>query len=133
MLGPEHLDVATSLNNLAGLYEAQERYGDAEGALYRDAFSDVEAAARGEASHCRHHPQQHRQRLYDSLGDRQQALTYYRQALPIAAGGRRPGRPEATTLNNIGRVYNSLGDRQQALTYYQQALPITREVGDRAG
>ena len=29
-LGPDHPDVATSLNNLAELYEAQGRYADAE-------------------------------------------------------------------------------------------------------
>jgi tetratricopeptide (TPR) repeat protein len=29
-LGPEHPDVATSLNNLAVLYQAQGRYADAE-------------------------------------------------------------------------------------------------------
>ena len=70
--------------------------------------------------------------MYDGLGDRAQALTYYQQALPIRREvGDRAG--EATTLNNIGAVYDGLGDRAQALTYYQQALPIRREVGDRAG
>lgn len=29
-LGPTHPDVATSLNNLAGLYRSQGQYGDAE-------------------------------------------------------------------------------------------------------
>jgi tetratricopeptide (TPR) repeat protein len=33
-LGPDHLVVATSLNNLAGLYDSQGRYGEAE-PLYR--------------------------------------------------------------------------------------------------
>ena len=70
--------------------------------------------------------------VYDDLGDRQQALTYYQQALPIREEvGDRAGL--AVTLNNIGVVYDALGDRQQALTYYQQALPIREEVGDRAG
>ena len=71
-------------------------------------------------------------RVYDGLGDRQRALDYYQQALPIRREvGDRAG--EATTLNNIGHVYDGLGDRQRALDYYQQALPIRREVGDRAG
>jgi tetratricopeptide (TPR) repeat protein len=52
--------------------------------------------------------------VYNGLGDRQQALTYYQQALPIMREvGDRAG--EATTLNNIGAVYDNLGDRQQAL------------------
>ena len=67
-----------------------------------------------------------------ALGDRQAALTYYEQALPLhRAVGDRNG--EATTLSNIGAVHNALGDRQTALTYYEQALPLTRAVGDRAG
>jgi tetratricopeptide (TPR) repeat protein len=70
--------------------------------------------------------------VYDGLGDRQRALEYYQQALPIAREvGDRAG--EAATLNNIGGVYDGLGDRQRALECYQQALPIQREVGDRAG
>nr|BFE72565.1 hypothetical protein GCM10020092_058660 [Actinoplanes digitatis] len=70
--------------------------------------------------------------MHEGLGDRQRALDYYQQALPITreVGDRAS---EATTLNNIGSVHSRLGDRQQALTYYQQALPIRQEVGDRAG
>ena len=70
--------------------------------------------------------------VYDSLGERQKALDYYEQALPIreAVGDRRG---VAQTLNNIGRVYDSLGERQKALNYYEQALPIREAVGDKAG
>ncbi|MHC5716898.1 MAG: CHAT domain-containing protein, partial [Nostoc sp.] len=68
--------------------------------------------------------------VYDSLGEKQEALKYYNQALPIfrAVGGR--GR-EATTLTNIGAVYSDLGEKQEALKYYNQALPILRAVGGR--
>jgi tetratricopeptide (TPR) repeat protein len=70
--------------------------------------------------------------VYRGLGERQRALEYYGQALPITREvGDRAG--EAATLNNIGEVYRGLGERQRALEYYGQALPITREVGDRAG
>ena len=41
--------------------------------------------------------------LYDSLGEKQKAIDYYNQALPIhRAVGDRSG--EATTLNNLGSV-----------------------------
>ncbi|HBB33177.1 MAG TPA: hypothetical protein DC064_15605, partial [Cyanobacteria bacterium UBA9273] len=41
--------------------------------------------------------------VYNSLGEKQQALDYYNQALPLfQAVGDRGG--EATTLNNIGNV-----------------------------
>ncbi|MBW4614165.1 MAG: tetratricopeptide repeat protein [Desmonostoc vinosum HA7617-LM4] len=71
-------------------------------------------------------------KVYDSLGEKQQALSYYNQALPIyRAVGDKGG--EATTLNNIGAVYSSLGEKQQALSYFNQALPIFRAVGYKAG
>ena len=50
--------------------------------------------------------------VYDSLGEKQKALDYYNQALPIErAVGNRSG--EARTLNNIGLVYDSLGESKR--------------------
>jgi CHAT domain-containing protein len=70
--------------------------------------------------------------VYDTLGEKQKALEYYNQSLPLSrAVGDRSG--EATTLNNIGRVYDDLGEKQKALEYYNQALPLWRAVGDRSG
>jgi tetratricopeptide (TPR) repeat protein len=70
--------------------------------------------------------------MYSALGDKQQALRYFEQALPLFRQvGDRGG--EATTLNNIGGVYDDLGDKQQALGYFEQALPMYRQVGDRSG
>jgi len=83
--------------------------------------------------------------VYDALGEKQKALDFYNQALPIrrAVGDRGgeattlnnigAGGGEAITLNNIGRVYDALGEKQKALDYYNQALPILRAVGDRGG
>ncbi|MBO0784087.1 MAG: tetratricopeptide repeat protein, partial [Ktedonobacteraceae bacterium] len=70
--------------------------------------------------------------VYDSLGEKQKALDYYNQALPLrrAAGDRRG---EAVTLNSIGLAYKWLGEIQKALDYYDQALPLRRAVGDRRG
>ncbi len=70
--------------------------------------------------------------VYNKIGQSQEALNYYQQALPISREvGDRPG--EAVTLNNLGTVYTNIGQPQEALNYYQQALPIRREVGDRPG
>jgi CHAT domain-containing protein/Flp pilus assembly protein TadD len=71
-------------------------------------------------------------RIYDSLGEKQKALDYYNQALPLfRAVGNKSG--EATTLNNIGLVYDSLGEKQKALDYYDQALSLFRAVGNKSG
>jgi len=66
------------------------------------------------------------------LGEKQKALEYYNQSLPLRrAVGNRSG--EAVTLNNIGLVYSELGEKQKALEYYNQSLPLRRAVGDRSG
>lgn len=55
--------------------------------------------------------------VYDAIGQRDQALDYFQQALPIQKEvGDRSGL--ATTLSNIGAVYNALGQRDQALEFY---------------
>src|SRR5437588_543680 len=70
--------------------------------------------------------------VYQGIGQPQQALKLYEQALPIRReAGDRAG--EATTLSNMAVVYQGIGQPQQALKLYEQALPIMREVGDRAG
>src|SRR5207302_219188 len=61
------------------------------------------------------------------LGQKQEALKYYEQALRIFGEvGDRGG--EGTTLNNLGRVYNDLGQKQEALKYYEQALVLHKKV-----
>ena len=70
--------------------------------------------------------------VYSELGEKQKALEYYSQSLPLShAVGDRSG--EANTLNNIGLVYSELGEKQKALEYYSQSLPLSRAVGDRSG
>src|SRR3989440_3295060 len=70
--------------------------------------------------------------VYRGIGQPQQALKLFEQALPIRREvGDRAG--EATTLNNMAEVYQDIGQPQQALKLFEQALPIRREVGDRAG
>jgi tetratricopeptide (TPR) repeat protein len=63
--------------------------------------------------------------VYDALGEKQQALDKYNEALPLYRQvGDKGG--EATTLNNIGGVYSALGEKQQALDKYNEALPLYR-------
>jgi len=68
--------------------------------------------------------------VYDDLGNKQEALRYFGEALSIPKEvGDRGG--EGTTLNNLGKVYDDLGNKQEALRYYGEALSIMREVRDR--
>ncbi|BAY66449.1 TPR domain protein [Calothrix brevissima NIES-22] len=71
-------------------------------------------------------------RIYDLLGDKQQALKFYNEALPLT---KEVGDKviEAATLNNIGSVYGLLGHKQQALKFFNEALPLSQQVEDKAG
>src|SRR2546421_1715569 len=70
--------------------------------------------------------------VYRGIGQPQQALKLFEQALPIRREvGDRAG--EATTLSSMAMVYAAAGQFHEALKVYDQALPIIREVGDRAG
>ena len=71
-------------------------------------------------------------KVYDDLGEKQKALEYYSQSLPLlrAVGDRRE---EAITLISIGTVYSELGEKQKALEYYSQSLLLCRTLGDRGG
>jgi tetratricopeptide (TPR) repeat protein len=74
----------------------------------------------------------HLARAKHVLGEVQEALTLYRDALQLyEAVGDRTGL--AVTLQNIGAVYDGLGQPEQALAYYQQVRAIVDAVGNRAG
>ena len=51
-LGPDHPDVAASLNNLAVLYQHQGRYADAE-PLYKRSLAIARKGTRSRPSRCR--------------------------------------------------------------------------------
>ena len=67
---------------------------------------------------------------YSNLGQYQQAIEHYRQALAIQneIGDKRG---QGNQLGNLGIAYHNLGEYQQAIDHYQQALAISREIGDR--
>jgi tetratricopeptide (TPR) repeat protein len=69
-------------------------------------------------------------KIYGNLRQRERALTYYQQALPILeeVGTRSE---VALALSNLGTAYASVGKSELALTYYQRALPLLEEVRDR--
>ncbi len=71
-------------------------------------------------------------RVYDLLGEPQQALATYKLALGrMRALGDRAA--EAWTLNHLGLLHQELGDHPQAVGHLGQSLEIFEALGNRRG
>ncbi len=71
-------------------------------------------------------------RVYNNLGDRQKALDYLNQALPLwQQSGNSAG--QAGTLDSIGRAYSDMGDGNQAIDTFNRALTLWRADGNQDG
>ena len=65
--------------------------------------------------------------VYDHIGQPQEALSFYEQALPIAREvGDRAG--EASILSNIGAVYRDTNQPSEAIDIWEQSVTITLEM-----
>ena len=125
--GDAHPDVATSLNNLAGLYESQGRYSEAE-PLYQQALAlrqkllgdehpDVATSLNNLAG------------LYESQGRYSEAEPLYQQALALLQKLLGDAHPDvATSLNNLAFLYQAQGRYGEAEALQKQALVISAKA-----
>ena len=126
-LGPDHPSVATTLNNLAGLYESQGRYEEAE-PLYQRALAIWEKALGPD------HPSvastlNNLAALYRSQGRYEEAEPLYQRSLAIKEKALGPDHPSvASTLNNLAALYRSQGRNEEAEPLYQRALTISEKA-----
>jgi CHAT domain-containing protein/Tfp pilus assembly protein PilF len=115
-LGPDHPDVAQSLNNLARLYREQGRYADAE-PLYKRSLAIYEKALGPD------HPDvatslNNLATLYRNQGRYADAEPLYKRSLAIYEKALGPDHPDvARSLNNLAELYRNQGR-------YADALPI---------
>jgi CHAT domain-containing protein/Leucine-rich repeat (LRR) protein len=116
------------------IQEAWRLFDRQTAASYREAWQKFDAAR--SLYHALRNRKQEAYTLHqmgfisNRLGERQQALDYYKQALAWNQTlGDRP--KQAIILNNIGAVYYALGEKQQAIDYYNQVLALIREMSDR--
>ena len=68
--------------------------------------------------------------LHLDPGDRQNAINYFNQAMPIAQEIN-DRLAVASVLNSMATISAAQGDKKQALEKFKQALAINRAVGDR--
>jgi tetratricopeptide (TPR) repeat protein len=119
-------DLATSLNNLAVLYESQGRYNQAEPLL--EQALELKKRLLGED-----HPDvattlNNLAGLYESQGRYNQAEPLLEQALQLTKRQLGEDHPDlvATSLNNLAGLYYSQGRYDEAEPLYRQALELTK-------
>jgi CHAT domain-containing protein/Tfp pilus assembly protein PilF len=122
-LGPEHPDVATSLNSLAILYRNMGKYSKAE-PLYQRALAIREKSLGPE------HPDviislNNLAVLYRYIGDFAKAESLFQHALAIREKSLGPEHLDiAVSLNNLALIYVDLGVYTKAEPLLQRALAI---------
>ncbi|GDX77745.1 hypothetical protein LBMAG41_28250 [Cyanobium sp.] len=126
-LGPEHLDIATSLNKLALLYRAEGRYGQAE-PLYRRSLA-IREKLLGPG-----HPDtatilNNLGRLLENQGRFGEAEFYYKRTLAIYENVLGPWHAStAIILNNLAALYDSQGRKTEAERLYIRSIAIKERV-----
>ena len=129
--GDRHPSTASSLNNLAGLYESMGQY-DRALPLFESAL-EIWKSELGDRHPSTATSLNNLAGLYKSMGRYDRALPLFESALEIRKselGDRHPS--TATSLNNLAGLYHSMGQYDRALPLFESALEISRsELGDR--
>jgi CHAT domain-containing protein/Tfp pilus assembly protein PilF len=125
-LGDNHLNVATSLSNLAELYQARGNYGDAE-TLYQEALN-IRRQQLGDS-----HPDValslHKlARLYQDQGRYDEAIPLAEEVVAILRWQLGNDHPDvAISLNNLAALYQNQDRYSEAESLYIEALAIYRQ------
>ncbi len=123
LLGPEHPDTVTSLNNLAVLYKRMNDYVRAE-PLYKRALEIREKILESE------HPDiaislNNLAMLYRAIGDYAKAGSFHKRSLDIYEKAFGSDHPDtAILLNNLAFLYSSQDRNQEAIILFQRGLAI---------
>ncbi len=126
-LGPEHVEVASSMHNLATVYAEQGNYTAAE-KLYQRALGIREremGSAHPEVANSLHSLAI----LYTEQGYYKKAELLHQRALQIREQVLEPGHFDiASSLNSQASLYKDLGKYTKAEQFYQRALSIYKRA-----
>jgi tetratricopeptide (TPR) repeat protein/CHAT domain-containing protein len=122
-------DLATSLNNLALLYESQGRWGEAE-PLYDEALKIYRELFGKKPNNYLATSLNNLAELYKSQGRWGEAEPLYDEALKIRRKlfGKNANNDLAASLNNLAELYQSQGRWREAEPLFDEALKIRREL-----
>src|SRR5271165_1282093 len=125
--GLEHPDMATSLNNLAELYQVMGEYAKAE-PLYQEAlriWQKVLGPEHPDTATCLNNLAE----LYRAMGEYAKAESLLQEALRIRQKVLGPEHPDtATSLNNLAVLYDTVHVYAKAEPLLQEALRIRQKV-----
>jgi CHAT domain-containing protein/Tfp pilus assembly protein PilF len=127
ILGTDHPDVASSLNNLGLLYIRQGQYAQAEPLLKRSLTIDEKVVGPD-------HPDvatslNNLAGLYDHQGQYAQAEPLYKRSLVIRGKALGPNHPDvAQSLNNLAALYHTQGQHAQAEPLFKRSLEIREKA-----
>jgi tetratricopeptide (TPR) repeat protein len=126
-LGPEHSDLAYSLNCLAGLFRKTGRYAKAEQLYLRSLTIQQQALGTGHPDVA--HTLNELARLYHRKGDYAKAEEVCLRALKISEQASDPVHSWlAESLNNLAGIYDDLGRRAAAEALCQRALTVWEQI-----
>ncbi len=132
VLGPEHRDIAPSLNNLAAVYWTEGRYSDAE-IMYKRVLAINEKSVPLDDPNLAT-TLDNLGLVYSDEGRYSEAEPLHERALAIYEKALGPDHPEvATCLVNLSAVYRAQGRYGDAETLLKRALAIREKVGESLG
>lgn len=126
--GPDHTQVAISINNLAAMYKAQGKFNDAE-PLYRDAMAIWEKVF-GKESFEVGSSLNNLGDLYLSLGKYDDAETMFKNSLETLE--KKMGKDHvsvANVLENMAELYKKTGNKDKATILEERAKGIRKKPG----
>jgi tetratricopeptide (TPR) repeat protein len=122
------LGIASSFNNIGGIYREQGNYGEAIHYYSKSLQIQKEIGdKKGIATSLNNIGI-----IYDDQGDYARAIEYYVKSLKSyeEIGFKKA---IASSLNNIGGIYKEQGDYLKAIDYYNKSLKIDEEIGNKKG
>ena len=127
LLGGDHPDYATTLNDIGYCHSCLGNYGKA--LEYYQKAAEIRSSALG-ADHPDYATTLNNiGGCYSELGDFPRALEYHMKAAGIRSSALGESHPDyAASLNNIGACYSAQGDFSKALEYYRQSSDILKAV-----
>jgi tetratricopeptide (TPR) repeat protein len=124
MFGEEHENTATSLNNLAAVYDNQGKYDEAI-KLYKEA-KEITRKALGKEHPAYAASLNNLAMVYYNQGKYDAAIKLYKDAIEIGEKTIGKEHPNyAASLNNLAMVYKAQGKYDAAIGLYKEATEIT--------